>query len=181
MGSSHSRATRAGHRASVSGRPQRRIEALTNYESEPSGTHQRQATAGNQATHKLRKRAIGHPSAVGHGEGSGHSQTTRAGHRAPVSRRPRRGMESLTNYESEPSGTRQRLATAGDGVTHLLQERAIGQRSAAGHGGGSNHSLATRVCHQAPSAAGNNRGSSHSLATKAGHRAPVSGRPRRGI
>ena len=83
------------------------MESLTSYESGPSGTRQRQATAEVGVTHSLRKRAIGHPSAAGHIGESSHSHSTKAGHRASVSGRPQRGIESLTRYESRPSGIRQ--------------------------------------------------------------------------
>ena len=139
--------------------PRRGVESLTNYESGPSGIRQRQATAGSRVTHSLRKRAIGHSSAVGHGGGSSHLQATKAGQRAPVSGRPRWRVELLTRYESGPSGTRQWKTTAGGRVTHLLRTQAIGRSSAAVTA----------------------RDGSHSQATRAGHRVPVSGRPRRGI
>ena len=158
-GWSHSHATKAGHRAPVSSRPRRGVEKLTRYESGPSGTRQQQVTAGDRVTHSLRKQAIGRQSAAGHSGESSHSQATNAGHRAFISGRPQRGIESLTPYERRPSGTYQRQATLGDRVTHNLRKQAIGH----------------------PSAAGNSGGSSHSLAMKVGRRASVSGRPRRGI
>jgi SLT domain-containing protein len=132
--------------AGYTSRPQEWIETLTSYQSRPSGTRQQvtaaghmtgskhsqaikaahralvssrlqqQATGVDRNTHSLSKQDIGHSSAAGY------------------SSRPQEWIETLTSYQSRPSGTRQqqvtpaghRQATGVDRNTHGLSKQAIG-------------------------------------------------------
>ena len=130
------------------------IESLTPYESRASGVSGRPRR-----------------------EGSSHSHPTKAGHRAPVSGKPRRGAGPLTSYESRPSGPVSGRPRRGIRSLTCYESRPSGTRQWQVKVGEIESLTSYESKHRASVSAGQGGGiSSHSRNTIAGHQALVSSR-----
>ena len=191
VGSGHSHATKADHRAPVSGRSRRE---RSNHSPPTKASHRAPISAGQGGgiSSHSRHTIAGHQALVSSRASRGIGSLTSYESR-PVSGRPRPGIRSLTCYESRPPVTRKhrprleesnhsrrtigghRAPVSGRPRRRIESLTSYGSRSlgtrpsAADHGGGPGRSPPTIAGHPVLVSDGSGKRLSHSPPMKAGH------------